>query len=189
MTEALDSLNEWNKAWRKSKNFTFRHAAAWVRLKYGRSCPFHNPDNINIQYSYKLEAEQMGLEWKPEEICEDFNIIREQVELSTFKEVEKRRVEKILEIKKQMLIEQAKFKEELRKTKEDENKNVVAYEALYLNLYPPGDARVPKLMCGEWKKNPKRYISTEGPHPDAKYWETKQQWAGDAPNLTISYFE
>ena len=40
MTEALDSLSEWNKAWRKSRNFTFRHAAAWVRLKYGRLLSF-----------------------------------------------------------------------------------------------------------------------------------------------------
>ena len=105
---------EYERAWRRSRNFTVRHPAAWIRLKYGRSCPFHDPDNINIQYSYKLEAEQMGLEWKPEHHCEDFNIIRQQVKLSTFKEVEKRRVKKILAIKKQMLIEQAEYREKMR---------------------------------------------------------------------------
>ena len=33
--------------------------------------------------------------------------------------------------------EYEKLKEELRKTREDANKNVVAYEALYLNVFPP----------------------------------------------------
>ena len=33
MTETHDSVREWNRAWRKSRNFTSRHAAAWIRIK------------------------------------------------------------------------------------------------------------------------------------------------------------
>ena len=74
------------------------------------------------------------------------------------------------------------------------NKNIPLDNDAFINdiksgSYPQKGIRGTIKQLEEWKENPKRYISTEGPHPDAKYWETKQQWAPDAPNLTISYFE
>ena len=41
----------------------------------------------------------------------------------------------------------------------------------------------------DWRRDGQRFISTEGPHPDATRFSLRQQAAPDAPYLTISYFD
>ena len=54
MTEALDSLNEWNKHGVSQKIY-FSSCSSMGKVKYGRSCPFRNQTILiyNIRISWR----------------------------------------------------------------------------------------------------------------------------------------
>ena len=152
---------------------------------------------------FYLVAEQMGLKWKisPFKITSaqsEFNWFVKKIPLSTYKLVWKRTKEIIREIEEQMREEQMRQEQQKREERErrerEERERIarerrrererwiynvrlgIAYSSWSSNIIPEDLARVEAIeLRGKWKENPKRFISTEGPHPDAIYFETRQQ--------------
>ena len=194
---------EYIKTYNSMQRFCIRHEKAWKRWR--KQGGF-----------YYLVAEQMGLKWKisPFKITSaisEFNWFVKKIPLSTFNLVSKRTKKIILEIEEQMRREreeQMRQEREERERREREEReriarerrrererwryNVmlgIAYSSMSSNITFSPESVAAIELRGKWKTNPKRFISDEGPHPNAIRWETVQQAAGDAGYLTISYFD